>query len=759
MPFRPSIGRNRSGLLASYVKEIDEPEELPEGVILAEGRKLFKCGMAGCMHQVQGKMFGASRWFKHLVCECQSEDMTNKKRLNLARKTNQNDVTQWKEAYMENEVRRQERNMRIEEAQYAVTGPQVPRNNPNRAIQATLQQTDFADHCGEDRGKEINAAVCEFLVYNALSFRLVESPAFLKMVKLLNSAYKPSKKDCFRTTELDNLYDRTVLKMKTEWRLLGNPMKTMGFDGYTDNCSNSVLNITVSALGVTACEDSIDPGTHSENAEWLGQTIVNSLQDSAKDVEKEYAGLVCDNTITNMNALDQVIFVFKKLIPAGCVAHLSDLTIEDIFKIREAKEILDKVRSVTVFVRSHRRVKKLYLTICKIPRVGGGDNGKMLKLFSDTRFSYGDLTMQEYMHNKYFLEQLAHHPEFEEICETIRSHKVNKFKDIVTPTVGSDNYRFDTKVMLLHELTRLVCKMIHHVEQKLCKASWVNALFFALMKDFDEWSNNNRVNATFDSDFINSVHESLVNRWRGEREDVTGRVRNLRPFKSKVWTAAAIFDPYYTPTEDEYARVVDENVLDYVSSVKELMEPYVTEENRVAELLEVQAELNDIVLRRGHWGDLISSFQRSLPPPPRTSKSNVEKEIFKQNQMRPVASFWETMGKAAFPRCSELALRLSIISVQSADVERMCKAHSLIHTKTRNRLQHKRVKKLLYCYINLRFIENSKPEPDEFLLSVDDEEEDEEEDNNGLDGDAEAGNIELERVGGEGDDNFLMIEE
>ena len=200
-------------------------------------------------------------------------------------------------------------------------------------------------------------------------------------------------------------------------------------------------------------------------------------------------------------------------------------------------------------------------------------------------------------------------------------------------------------------------------------------------------------------------------------------------------------------------------MLDYVSSVKELMEPYVTEENRVAELLEVQAELNDIVLRRGHWGDLISSFQRSLPPPPRTSKSNVEKEIFKQNQMRPVASFWETMGKAAFPRCSELALRLSIISVQSADVERMCKAHSLIHTKTRNRLQHKRVKKLLYCYINLRFIENSKPEPDEFLLSVDDEEEDEEEDNNGLDGDAEAGNIELERVGGEGDDNFLMIEE
>ena len=120
--------------------------------------------------------------------------------------------------------------------------------------------------------------------------------------------------------------------MILEWRLFGNPMKTMGFDGYTGKCSNYVLNITVSALEVTACEDFIDPGTNDENAEWLGQAVVDKLQDSATEVEKEY-----DNTTTNMNALDQVICVLKKLIATGCVAHLSNLVIENIFKIREAK--------------------------------------------------------------------------------------------------------------------------------------------------------------------------------------------------------------------------------------------------------------------------------------------------------------------------------------------------------------------------------------------------------------------------------------
>ena len=88
--------------------------------------------------------------------------------------------------------------------------------------------------------------------------------------------------------------------------------------------------------------------------------------------------------------------------------------------------------------------------------------------------------------------------------------------------------------------------------------------------------------------------------------------------------------------------------------------------------------------------------------------------------MRPTRSFWETTGKAALPLCSDLALRLSVVVVQSADVERMCKSHSIIHKKSHNRLQHDRVKKLLYCYINLRITSKERSEPTDFLLSVDD---------------------------------------
>ena len=54
----------------------------------------------------------------------------------------------------------------------------------------------------------------------------------------------------------------------------------------------------------------------------------------------------------------------------------------------------------------------------------------------------------------------------------------------------------------------------------------------------------------------------------------------------------------------------------------------------------------------------------------------------------------------------------------------MRKPHNIIHTKSRNRLQHERVKKLLYCYINLRITKDERSEADDFLLSIQDDDDD-----------------------------------
>jgi len=81
---------------------------------------------------------------------------------------------------------------------------------------------------------------------------------------------------------------------------------------------------------------------------------------------------------------------------------------------------------------------------------------------------------------------------------------------------------------------------------------------------------------------------------------------------------------------------------------------------------------------------------------------------------------WDILGKSVYNNDAfhDLGRRCLYIAVQSADVERSCKAHGLIHTQVRNRLKNKTVQKLLYLYVNLRLLKKMEAPPDIFLSEI-----------------------------------------
>jgi len=80
---------------------------------------------------------------------------------------------------------------------------------------------------------------------------------------------------------------------------------------------------------------------------------------------------------------------------------------------------------------------------------------------------------------------------------------------------------------------------------------------------------------------------------------------------------------------------------------------------------------------------------------------------------------WRVDGTRAHgPLVAEVAVRLSVLAIQSADVERVCKAHKVVHTKARNRLRNKLVHTLLFTYVNLRLINKVKTELGDFLMQA-----------------------------------------
>jgi hypothetical protein len=126
-------------------------------------------------------------------------------------------------------------------------------------------------------------------------------------------------------------------------------------------------------------------------------------------------------------------------------------------------------------------------------------------------------------------------------------------------------------------------------------------------------------------------------------------------------------------------------------------------------------------LRHGAWGDLIKLRKQELElSDDELSKfeNPVERVIWQQKKMRSTVSNWQLTGASQFPFLAPIAVRLALVAIQSADVERSCKAHKVIHTKARNRLYTKTVQMLLYTYINLRLLNKCTTEIGDFLTQT-----------------------------------------
>ena len=130
-------------------------------------------------------------------------------------------------------------------------------------------------------------------------------------------------------------------------------------------------------------------------------------------------------------------------------------------------------------------------------------------------------------------------------------------------------------------------------------------------------------------------------------------------------------------------------------------------------------ELKRLILREGQWGDFIEQCQAKVAPSQTESFDNeTAKVISIQDKMKDTTYDWKLTGNRHFPLLTTVAVCLSSYVSQSANVERVCKAHKVVHSLSRNRLKNETVHKLLYLYVNLRLIKKCKDGVCKFLEDV-----------------------------------------
>lgn len=143
------------------------------------------------------------------------------------------------------------------------------------------------------------------------------------------------------------------------------------------------------------------------------------------------------------------------------------------------------------------------------------------------------------------------------------------------------------------------------------------------------------------------------------------------------------------------------------------------------ELNTALGQLLHLVNHTGKFGEEVNRCREANEKVATAGKYHIQ--VILDQQVAAVDSMphlqWKSIFGREYPLLLEPAVRLLTMGTQSADVERCCKVHKLIHTKMRNRLKSENVQKLVYFYVNLRLIKRMQgymfdDEFDDFLTDV-----------------------------------------
>jgi hypothetical protein len=328
-------GGRPKGNVRDFLKDGGKPD--------SEGKTW--CGMLGCNFSLMAKAgLPTSKWAEHLVLKCKFA--SSEVRAKVA-KTHQTDNIKLK---YEEEAPSWQKNPptastpapeMTASGRAGVGGSrkadEMDGGSVGGAPPKKAKMDDYTDKCNPGRATRITEAITKFIVGCALPFLIVESVFFISMINELNGAYVKHlpKVDAFRTKWMPELFDDTVKKLAIMWRELGDPLLTLGFDGFKTEADTHVVNCTETAGDKTAFKSCVEPNeTEREDGAFYARLIEKELKDGAaargKSVEDTYAGVVADNVVYNRVAFETVHSIYPFLFLFGCIAHCFDLLCEDL---------------------------------------------------------------------------------------------------------------------------------------------------------------------------------------------------------------------------------------------------------------------------------------------------------------------------------------------------------------------------------------------------------------------------------------------
>ncbi|KAM0924434.1 hypothetical protein ACQ4PT_004856 [Festuca glaucescens] len=358
--------------------------------------------------------------------------------------------------------------------------------------------------------------------------------------------------------------------------------------------------------------------------------------------EKHVVQLVTDNASVNVAASAMLKAKRPNIFWNGCAAHYTDLMLEDIGKLPSVDLTITKARGVTVFLYAHTRVLSLMRDFL----------GKDLVRSGITRFATAYLNLKSMLDNKKELQKLFRSDQMDEMgyLKKVKGTEANK-------TVCSELFwrGVDSAVNFFEPLANLLWRMDSDVPIM----GFIYDAFVDAKKEISTKCENEET-------CLQEVLDIVDKRWD-------------KKLKGPLHRAGYFLNPYYY-YENKLNIELDGSFKDGLIACMEKMVRDGSKEDIIMDDIQVYQDED------GSFGRASAKRQR-------------------RNKSFDPAKWWSNHGSSA-PNLRVLAMRILSLTCSSSACERNFSVFQQVHTKSRNRLLHDKMRDLVFIKANSKLKQN-----------------------------------------------------
>ncbi|GBG83376.1 hypothetical protein CBR_g37090 [Chara braunii] len=507
-----------------------------------------------------------------------------------------------------------------------------------------MKQASIARWVKNPRQKDIDESCIEFFVENSIPFNVAKSKSFKKFV---NTCYGPQPAakhslvltgyNPLRCYLLDGLRQRLNEEEKAindDWEVTGCTFIT---DGTTDICGRSLVNYILAGRSkplFVKCEDV------SEQNKGAG-AVVRGWKNFFREIGVEKITAICTDSFSGNKSAATMLRAdpeFQQIYWIPCIAHCMDLFMQDVGDKPWAKDIIKKANMVVKFFRNHRWPRSMLRTELMAQK---GVKIRVLLRPALTRFGTHFVMLDRLLTCERALRRLVLGDSWTKMdWQPYIWTDAYEVESLITDRAfWADLKKLHQVMKGSYDVLRMVDKDIHCLSRVYDAAvDLKNCVLHAPLTD-DE-------------------RDSIL-RDVGKRTDM---------LLSPVHAVARLLDP----------RLRDITVfsnLDLMAQFDSVVDRLVAK-NGSQKFTNYKDQLYDFQFGRGIFGDAAALR--------RAEKDNA-------------VLWWEAHG-GGHPELKMLAMRMLSIWTTSSPAERNWSTWSLVQTKTRNQLKHKRTEKLVYSH-------------------------------------------------------------